>query len=141
MGDKHSRIMWTTYCACHLQLNRSNCNRVESGSIVVNPILSNIFSKIHQQGSKISSRFLVAPIRPSSDSRMNLFVNEGILKYVKAAQSKQITPTNKWQETVAEAIEDKLIRAKLQFFKGIAAGPASTISFLSILTSLSYSSL
>ena len=46
---------------------------------------------------------------------------EDILKYVKAAQSKQITtPGNKSYETIVEATKDKLITAKLQFFKCIA---------------------
>ena len=46
---------------------------------------------------------------------------EDILKYVKAAESKEITkPGNKSYETVVEASKDKLIRAKLQFFKCVA---------------------
>ena len=41
---------------------------------------------------------------------------EDILKYVKAAESKEITkPGNKSYKTVVEAFKDKLIRAKLQF--------------------------
>lgn len=46
---------------------------------------------------------------------------EDILKYVRAAESKQITkPGNKSYETIVEATKDKLIRAKLQFFKCVA---------------------
>ena len=46
---------------------------------------------------------------------------EDILKFVKASQSKQITtPGCKSYETVVEATKDKLIKAKLQFFKCIA---------------------
>ena len=46
---------------------------------------------------------------------------EDVLKYVKAAESKQITkPGNKSYETIVEATKDKLIRAKLQFFKCVA---------------------
>ena len=46
---------------------------------------------------------------------------EDILKYVKAAESKEITkPGNKLYETIVEATKDKLIRAKLQFFKCVA---------------------
>ena len=41
---------------------------------------------------------------------------EDILKYVKAAESKEIIkPGNKSYKTVVEAFKDKLIRAKLQF--------------------------
>ena len=44
-----------------------------------------------------------------------------IFKYVKAAESKEITkPGNKSYETVVEASKDKLIRAKLTFFKCVA---------------------
>ena len=46
---------------------------------------------------------------------------EDVLKYVKAAESKQITkPGDKSYETIVEATKDKLIRAKLQFFKCVA---------------------
>lgn len=46
---------------------------------------------------------------------------EDILKYVKAAESKEITkPGNKSYETIVEATKDKLIRAKLQFFTCVA---------------------
>ena len=42
----------------------------------------------------------------------------GHSQYVKAAESKETTkPGNKSYETVVEASKDKLIRAKLQFFK------------------------
>lgn len=46
---------------------------------------------------------------------------EDILKFAKAAESKQIAkPGNKSYETIVEAIKDKLIRAKGQFFKCVA---------------------
>ena len=46
---------------------------------------------------------------------------EDILKYVKAVESKEITkPGRESYETVVEASKDKLIRAKLQFFKCVA---------------------
>ena len=46
---------------------------------------------------------------------------EDILKYVKAAESKEITkPGRESYETVVEASKDKLIRVKLQFFKCVA---------------------
>ena len=46
---------------------------------------------------------------------------EDILNFVKASRSKQITtPGCKSYETVLEATKDKLIKAKLQFFKCIA---------------------
>ena len=46
---------------------------------------------------------------------------EDISKDVKAVESKEITkPGNKSYEAVVEASKDKLIRAKLQFFKCVA---------------------
>ena len=46
---------------------------------------------------------------------------EDILKYVKAAESKEITKLgNKSYETIVEATKDKQIKAKLRFFKCVA---------------------
>ena len=122
--------MWITHSTQQLQ-NRGNCNTEWK----VEALMSSLYYLFKDSPARREDFFKV-----SGGTRLPLkFVNhrwlenepvceralqiwEDILKFVKASQSKQIpTPGCKSYELVVEAAKDKLIKAKLQFFKCIAA--------------------